>query len=224
MTHLEEELQKLKRQMTEMSVLVASQIEKSLAALKGEDIDLAREVTFNEKRVNAYELSIDKDCEHILALLNPFASDMRFVFATLKINSNYERIGDNAEGISNYVLLANRGFDPELLNLCRFQEMAETVKAMLNAATQAYTEGDAKLARSIFKQDTILDDINKAATELLASYIKDNIDNTLQALYLLTIIRKLERVGDHITNVAEEIIFYLEAKVLKHGKKSAKIE
>lgn len=224
MTHLEEELHKLKQQMTEMSVLVASQIEKSLAALEGEDIDLAREVTFNEKRVNAYELSIDKDCEHILALLNPFASDMRFVFATLKINTNFERIGDNAEGISNYVLLANKSFDPKLLKLCRFKQMAQTVKEMLNAATVAYTEGDAKLARSIFQQDTILDDINKSATDLIASYIKDNIDNIHQALFLLTIIRKLERVGDHITNIAEEIIFYLEAKVLKHGKKSAKIE
>ncbi len=224
MTHLEEELLKLKQQMTDMSLLVSSQIEKSLAAFEGEDIDLAREVIFNEKRVNAYELAIDKDCENILALLNPFASDMRFVFATLKINSNFERIGDNAEGISNYVVLADKGFDSKLLKLSRFKEMAETAKIMLNAATVAYTEGDAKLARSIFKQDTVLDDINKSATDVIASYIKQNIDNTHQALYLLTIIRKLERVGDHITNIAEEIIFYLEAKVLKHGKKTAKSE
>ncbi|WP_423147387.1 phosphate signaling complex protein PhoU [Rubrolithibacter danxiaensis] len=219
MTHLEEELQKLKGQMTEMALLVTSQIEKSLTSLSAEDIDLAREVIFNEKRVNAYELAIDKDCENILALLNPFATDMRFVFATLKINTNFERIGDNAEGIANYVLLAEKSFDKKLLTLTRFSEMADTVKIMLNTVTRSYTESNAKLARTIFKQDTVLDEINKACTDVLAAYSKENPDNIHQALYLLTIIRKLERVGDHITNIAEEIIFYLEAKVLKHGKK-----
>lgn len=219
MTHLEEELQKLKGQMTEMADLVSSQIQKSLTSLIEEDIDLAREVIFNEKRVNAFELSIDKDCENIFALLNPFASDMRFVFATLKINTNFERIGDNAEGVANYVLIANKSFDKKLLEVSRFHEMAETVKSMLNTANIAYAGEDAKLARTIFKHDIILDEINKNSTDVIASYIKDNLDNTHQALYLLTIIRKLERVGDHITNIAEEIIFYLEAKVLKHGKK-----
>jgi phosphate transport system protein len=219
MTHLEEELQKLKEQMTEMSMLVTSQIEKSITAFLDKDEDLAREVSFYEKRVNAYELSIDKDCENIFALLNPFATDMRFVFATLKINTNLERIGDNAEGIANYVLMANESFDKKLLEMCRFREMADTVKAMLTTVCKAYSTEDTKLARTIFKKDDILDIINKDATDIIASYIKENVDNTHQALYLLTIIRKLERTGDHITNIAEEIIFYLEAKVLKHIKK-----
>ncbi|HEY1024909.1 MAG TPA: phosphate signaling complex protein PhoU [Sphingobacteriaceae bacterium] len=219
MTHLEEALQNLKEEMTGMANLVTSQIKKSLTALVEEDTDLAQEVIFNEKRVNAYELSVDKDCENILALLNPFATDMRFVFATLKINTDFERIGDNAEGIAQYLLMSGKGFDKELLEECRFPEMAETVNNMLQTITRAYAEGNTKLARTIFKQDMILDEINKACTDIIATYIHSKPGNTYQALYLLTVIRKLERVGDHITNIAEEIIFHLEAKVLKHIKK-----
>lgn len=224
MTHLEEELQKLKVEMTEMADLVTSQIEKSLTALIEKDADLASEVIFNEKRVNAYELSIDKECENILALLNPFATDMRFVFATLKINSNFERIGDSAEGIAQYLIMAGESFDKELLVSSRFSEMAETVNSMLQAISKAYAEGDTKLARTVFNQDNILDDINKSATDVIAAYCKKNSANIHQALYLLTIVRKLERVGDHITNIAEEIIFHMEAKVLKHVKKAKKLE
>lgn len=224
MTHLEEELQHLKTEMVEMANLVTSQIQKSLTALVEEDVDLAREVIFNEKRVNAYEIAIDKDCENILALLNPFASDMRFVFATLKINYNFERIGDMAEGISQYLLLSGKCFDNELLTETRFPEMVETANRMLQSASRAYEEGNAKLARSLFKDDIILDEINKASTDNIAIYINRRPENIYQALYLLTVIRKLERVGDHITNIAEEIIFHLEAKVLKHVKKSVKEE
>ena len=224
MTHLEEELQKLKLEMTEMAELVTSQIRKSLTALTDGDTDLASEVIFNEKRVNAYELSIDKECENILALLNPFATDMRFVFATLKINSNFERIGDNAEGIAQYLLMSEESFDKALLKSSRFSEMADTVNIMLQSISKAYSVGDAKLARTIFNQDNILDEINKNATNVIAAYLKEKTANIHQALYLLTIIRKLERVGDHITNIAEEIIFHLEAKVLKHIKKANKLD
>ncbi|HEY0057131.1 MAG TPA: phosphate signaling complex protein PhoU [Pedobacter sp.] len=224
MTHLEEELQKLKAEMTEMAYLVTSQIEKSLVALTEGDLDLAQEVIFNEKRVNAYELSLDKDCENILALLNPFATDMRFVFATLKINSNFERIGDSAEGIAQYLIMAGECFDKDLLKVTRFAEMAETVNLMLQSISTAYANGDTKLARTIFNQDNILDDINKSATDVIVTYIKGKSVDVTKALYLLTIIRKLERVGDHVTNIAEEIIFHMEAKILKHVKKAKKLD
>lgn len=224
MTHLEVELQNLKHEMTEMADLVTTQIQKSLTALIEGDTDLASEVIFNEKRVNAFELSLDKECENILALLNPFATDMRFVFATLKINSNFERIGDSAEGIAQYILMMGETFDKELLKISRFSEMIDTVNMMLQSISQAYANGDTKLARTIFTQDNILDDINKRATDVIATYLQGNLPNIHQALYLLTIIRKLERVGDHITNIAEEIIFHMEAKILKHVKKAKKLE
>ncbi len=224
MTHLQEELKKLKIQMTEMAELVTSQLSKSITALIDGDKDLAREVVFNEKRVNAYELKIDKDCENIFALQTPVANDLRFVFATLKINSNMERIGDNAEGIAKYVVQSEKKLDENLYKIIRLSEMTDTAIEMISDVTNAYVNNNAKLARTVFKKDGILDEINNSATQIVANYIKTNPDNTIEALYLLSIIRKLERVGDHITNIAEEVIFHLEAKVLKHGKKSALLE
>ncbi|HET6991506.1 MAG TPA: PhoU domain-containing protein, partial [Bacteroidia bacterium] len=104
MSHLDNEIHLLKEELIEMQRTVRSQLTKCKNALIHFDTDLAKEVLANEKRVNALELKIDRDCENILALLNPVAVDLRFILAALKINSNMERIGDNAEGIARYVL------------------------------------------------------------------------------------------------------------------------
>ena len=104
MTHLETELDRLKEEVKEMGILVQNQLRKSIRAMMRLDKDLAREVIFQERRVNAEELRIDRDCESIMALFNPVAIDLRFVFASFKINNHLERIGDNAKGIAKYVL------------------------------------------------------------------------------------------------------------------------
>lgn len=219
MSQIDTQLHHLKTEVTEMALLVSSQISKSVVALIDFDKDLAREVIFNEKRVNAFELKVDKDCENIIALFNPVANDLRYVFSTIKINYNFERIGDNAEGIAQYVLQASQKFDDQLLVNCRLLEMLETVNQMITDVCTAYISDDPKLARTIFEMDSVLNEINKASTGIIAEFIQKKSDNILDALYVLTIIRKLERVGDHVTNIAEEVIFYVEAKVLKHGKK-----
>ena len=219
MSQIDTQLHHLKTEVTEMALLVSSQISKSVVALIDFDKDLAREVIFNEKRVNAFELKVDKDCENIIALFNPVANDLRYVFSTIKINYNFERIGDNAEGIAQYVLQASQKFDDQLLVNCRLLEMLETVNQMITDVCTAYISDDPKLARTIFEMDSVLNEINKSSTGIIAEFIQKKSDNILDALYVLTIIRKLERVGDHVTNIAEEVIFYVEAKVLKHGKK-----
>jgi phosphate transport system protein len=219
MTHLQEELKYLRESLTDMAKLVSSQLKKSVCALIDDDPDLANEVIFNEKRVNASELKIDKDCEHIFALLNPVAHDMRFVFATLKINADLERIGDYAEGIAKHSLQSNVKFDKALIENLQVKIMHDTAMAMMNDVTKAYCDDDSKLARSVFTRDIVLNEINVKATDVVAAYCKANPDNIHQALYLVSIIRKMERVGDHITNIAEEVIFYKEAKVMKHWKK-----
>ena len=109
MTHLDVELKRLKDESVELFELVISQLRKGRIALLDFDKDLAREVNFNEKRVNALELKIDKDCENIFALFNPVAIDLRFVLAVLKINSNLERIGDHATNVAEMVYFAATG-------------------------------------------------------------------------------------------------------------------
>lgn len=219
MTHLQEALKQLRESVSEMARLVSRQLHKSISAVFDQDEHLANVVIFNEKRVNAHELKIDEDCEHIFALYNPVAHDMRFVFASLKMNSDLERIGDYAEGIAKLAILGQKNFDSDLIAQLDLRRMYDICDAMLRDVITAYNEDDSNLAGTVFSRDLQLNDINHNASTIIINYIKANTDNIAQALYLLSIIRKLERVGDHITNIAEDIIFYKEAKQLKHGDK-----
>jgi phosphate transport system protein len=222
MTHLDTELQSLKGEITSEWNLVITQLRKIQDALLRYDKDLAREVVLNEKRVNAYELKIDRDCENIFALFNPVAVDLRFVLAVLKINNNLERTGDIAEGIGKFIVSTEVAFDKKLLEVTQALKMFDVSIAMLSDVLTAFEKEDTVLARSIFKQDEVLDNINLKANSVIVDFIRKNSDKLEQALYILSTIRKLERVGDQAKNIAEEIIFYVEAKVLKHTADKSK--
>lgn len=216
MTHLDTELQQLKSEITEMWSIVISQLKKTNEALITLDKDLARDVIIHEKRINAMELKIDRGCENIFALFNPVAVDLRFVLAVLKINNNLERTGDIAEGIAKFIICTESHFDEKLLEITQVILMHEEAMAMLKDALKAFETEDTKMARKIFERDEMLDEINLKANSKIAYYIRSNPAQIEQALYILSTIRKLERIGDQSKNIAEEIIFYIEAKVLKH--------
>ena len=220
LTPLDNEIQQLKLQVISMWEMVLSQLQKAENALKNMDRDLAREVILTEKRVNAFELKIDSDCEDIIALFAPVAIDLRFVLAVLKINMNLERTGDIAEGIGKFVVDIPENFDVRILEITRALEMYEQANEMISDVMIAFEEEDTVLARKVFKKDDLLDEINKNAAGIVANYIKENPAKIESALYILSTIRKLERVGDQAKNMAEEIIFYSEAKVLKHRPKN----
>lgn len=220
MNLLETELGELKSELIDMALLVRNQLDKCVTAFYTFDKDLAKEVVKNEKRVNGHELKIDSKCEHILALFNPVAIDLRFVVASLKMVSDLERIGDNAEGISNFIIRNERPFDPQLIADLRLKEMTDTALDMLTVLCDSFETDNTKLARTIFSKDELLDEINYGANAVITEYCKNQTDpeKILQAIYLLSIIRKMERVGDYVTNVSEEIIFYVKAKVLRHKR------
>ncbi|HEV3414328.1 MAG TPA: phosphate signaling complex protein PhoU [Puia sp.] len=219
MAQIETELQLLKTEAINMWSLVNSQLNKARLAFINFDKDLAREVVLKEKRVNGSELKIDRDCENIFALFCPVAIDLRFLLAVLKINTNLERIGDIAEGIAKYVIDAEAPFSQPLLDTSRILPMYEESVRMLEDTQEAFEKEDTILARSVFKKDEFLDDVNRQSHKVLEKHLKDHPEDTAQALWILSTIRKLERVGDQSKNIAEEIIFYLEAKVLKHRGK-----
>jgi phosphate transport system protein len=224
MTHLDIELRQLKNEGIEMFDLVASQLQKAKSALLNNDKELAREINFNERRVNALELKIDKDCENIFALFNPLAVDLRFVLAVLKINSNLERIGDIADGIARYVVETPDSFDNELITITQISEMFDIALSMLEDTRASFESEDTKVSRGIFKKDDALDEINARANSVVEEFIRAHEDKIGQSLHVISTIRKLERTGDQVKNVAEEIIFYIEAKVLKHLSAKAKSE
>jgi len=216
MTQLEVELAGVKEEVISMWYLVESQLKKTRTAMINFDRDLAREVVLKEKRVNAFELKLDRDCEDIFALYCPVAIDLRFLLAVLKINNNLERIGDIAEGISKYIIGSITDFDHNLFVEAGLLRMFDDSIAILSESRTAFEKEDTILARSIFKKDEALDEINRNAIDRISTAIHGNINIMKDALYVLSIIRKLERVGDQTKNIAEEIIFYIEAKVLKH--------
>ncbi|MFT5834328.1 MAG: phosphate transport system protein [Cognaticolwellia sp.] len=219
MTNLETQLEALKDQVVGMMQLVRTQLANANTAFLKKNDSLAREVIHYENRVNAMELSIDKECEMIFALYKPVAIDLRFVIAALKMNTQLERIGDHAKAIAEYTLQMEKPFEKKLLKKLRFNEMVETVLSMIDDAIHAFNFENTKLARWIFGKDATINEINKHAFVVITTLVKEDPSDIERFLMISSTIRKLERVGDLVKNVAEETVFYTEAKVLKHKSK-----
>src|SRR5580658_6446981 len=160
MGHLDNEITSLKNNLVEMFLLVQKQLRKSIVALNTLDKNLAREVLVNERRVNAEELKIDKDCEKFVALFNPVAIDLRFVFAAFKINSHLESIGDSAKGIAKLVLEMDKSFDEQLLKDVQLLRMYELADSMIEDNVRALRSDDTSQARLVFNKDVEIDTIN----------------------------------------------------------------
>ena len=219
MTLLEVELQKVKTEIISMWDLVITQLKKTQQALISFDKDLAHEIIANEKRVNGMELKIDRDCESIMAMYAPVAIDLRFLLAILKINYNLERTGDIAKGICKCIVNNENKFDDTLLDDSQILIMFEEATDMLEDVLTAFKDENTQIARTIFQRDKYLDSINKKIDTAINEYIQAHPTNVEQSLYIHSSIRKIERAGDQAKNIAEEIIFYVEAKVLKHQSK-----
>jgi len=222
MTHLENELKQLKSELLTMWGLVAMQMSKSLEALVNNDKELASEVVITEKRINSFELKIDRDCENIIALYNPVAVDLRFVLAVMKINTNLERIGDIARSTARFVVKSGSVYDQQVIEKTRLLEIYEEACDLLVDCKEAFEVENPDIARKIFMRDELLDEINRSAPLTIAEIIRSSPTKIEQCLDILSTIRRLERAGDHCKNIAEEIIFYIEAKVLKHLPKGQK--
>lgn len=220
MKHTEQEIINIKQLIAEMWQLVDSQIKKSHDALKNNDKELAHEVVSREKSVNAYELSIDRECENFIALFNPVAVDLRFVLSLMKINNNLERIGDFAEGISRFVIYNQTERIPkELSDSLQLEKMFSEVGYMFDLCRKSLISEDTKLAAKVFSADETVDVINRKAPKILAQYTLEHPEKGEETFFLHGAIRRLERMGDRCNNIAEDIIFYVDAKELRHLKK-----
>jgi len=198
--------------------LVINQMEKARLALINGDKNLAREVRVNEKRVDVFELKIDMDSESILLLKNPVAIDLRFVLSVLKINYNIERIGDYANAIAKVAENLSGPIPEDILQSTHLPEMFFTAQTMLQESFNAFEKSDRTHVNLLFAMDEKLDKPNRIANTVIGKLLRDRPEDTMMLLEALAIIRKLERTGDHILNIAEELIFYFDANVVKHKK------
>jgi len=219
MISLDQHKEALNQSGIEMLELCKKQLSNAREAFFNHDSDLAEEVLHTENRVNALDLKIDRDCERFIALHNPVASDLRFVLALRKINFDLERVGDHAFGISNYIVEIDTPISKILLEEMRAVEMFDAALSMLDDISGAYISTDTKKARKVFKKDKTLNKININAFKVISEGVKKDPNLIEQYLLLFSVIKKLERIGDLVTNIAEEIIFFREAEVLKHRKK-----
>jgi phosphate transport system protein len=216
---IEIELANLRTSIIELTNLVLLQLDKSGDALNNADIDLANEVIRYEKRINGLEVNIEKACENILALYNPVANDLRFVLSTLKININLERIGDYARSIARIVKRSEHPFKHDLISMLNINHMYVTCHIMLLTTLEAMeSEAGVTPLRTIFDKDEILNKIQDDGIQLISRHLHENPTDITECMNLYVVVRKLERVGDHIKNIAEEIIFHKEARILRHKK------
>jgi phosphate transport system protein len=218
---MERELQAIKEEISRMWTLVMSQLEKSEQAFLTGDIELAREIASREKRVNAFELKIDCDCENYIALYNPVAVDLRLILSLIKIGNTLERIGDFCEGIARYVIDDDcNTIEPQIIEELQIEKMFTTLIGMLSDSFVALESENTKMSGKILAKDDEIDTIYIHALDVLSDCMHKNPGFIRCGLKIYLLIRKLERIGDHCSNIVEDIVFYIDAKVLKHaGKK-----
>lgn len=220
MRHTESEIKVLKTHHIEMWNLVEGQANKAFEAMLTNNKDLAREVIARERVVNAQELVVDHHCEDFIALFAPVAVDLRFVISLFKINNNLERIGDFAEGIARFVLYQQKSaLTEDLIARLRLKEMMTTATDMLAKAREALITENSPLAGRVLSMDQTIDLINGDAASILAEEIVNNPQDAVELLHIHAVIRRLERIGDRTSNIAEDIVFFIDAKELRHQKK-----
>ncbi|MDR1130302.1 MAG: phosphate signaling complex protein PhoU [Prevotellaceae bacterium] len=218
MKHAEKELQALKEEVSQMWKLVLSQLEKAKQAFLNGEIELAREIASREKRVDAFELKIDSDCENYIALYSPVAVDLRLVLSLIRISITLERIGDFAESIARHII--NEGGDrlePQIMEELQIEKMFDTLINMLSDSFVALESENTRLSGKIMARDDEIDTIYRNSFDILVAYLQKNPARIRCGLNAILLLRKLERIGDHCNNIVEEIVFYVDAKVLKHG-------
>jgi len=198
-----------------MGILAQEAIFKSIESLKDRDKLLAQEVIQNDKKIDDLELSVDEKCIDLIARYQPMAGDLRFITTGMKINAELERIADLAVDISQWVLeLVDKPLLKPLIDIPRLSQIAQQ---MVREAIDAFVNRDAELARKVVLTDPQADKLrNQVQEELIHEYMLKDNKSADRAVSLLLIARYLERICDHTTNIAEDVIYMVEAKVVKH--------
>ena len=214
MRHFVEELEHLKTMLLEMSALVESAIQRSVIAVTQKDRSAAEEVFRNEKKINAKEVEIDDAAVSLLALQQPMAADLRLIVAALKINTDLERMGDLSVNIAQRALsLMDK---PVVKPMIDIPHIAGLVQSMVRKSLDAFVQKDADLARSVLASDDAVDSLRTACYHELVSFMEHDPQNVTQALDLLAVTRNLERIADHSTNIAEDVMFLVKGVDVRH--------
>lgn len=215
MRHFEERLNELRLHLLEMGGLVESAVHTGVQALIEANTELARQVLASEPRINELEIQNDDLATGLLALEQPVASDLRFITAAIKINSNLERMGDKAANIADRsIALAS---EPAVTSLVDIARLGRLVEPMVHHALDAFVRRDSALARSVLTADDAVDDMRNHISAEIVQRLEEEPRFARPWLDLLYIARSLERIGDHATNIAEDVVFMVDGVDVRHG-------
>jgi phosphate transport system protein len=213
--HLDQDLDRVRQMLLKMGGLTEDMVAKATQALLERDNALCREVIDGDRAVDQLEIEIDEICHSLLSRKQPTASDLRFLVAVMKINSDLERIGDSAVNIAQSVLQVNE--QPPLKPYIDLPRMSQLVQDMVRQSLDAFVRKDAALATAVCKADDGVDGLYKQLFRELLTYMIEDPKTVSRALHLLLISRNLERIADHATNIAEDVVYYVDGRDIRHG-------
>jgi phosphate transport system protein len=212
--HFELELDQLRTMLVRMGSLVEEQIDFGVKALVEADTGLARIVMERDKKVDEFDNAIDQQCMRIFALTQPVAIDLRLLMAALKINNELERIGDLAVNLAERVepLVQHAGF----VRSTPLKEMAEAAREMVKSAIDSFVNNDPSLAKKVLESDDFVDEMDRRTFSMMLNAMKESPELVEPASHIIILSRHIERLADHATNIAEDVVFLVNAKIVKH--------
>ncbi|MBN1972494.1 MAG: phosphate signaling complex protein PhoU [Sedimentisphaerales bacterium] len=212
--HLQREIENLKTEILTLGAIVEQRVRESILAIEKHDESLAKKIIDKDIEIDRKEVEIEETCLKILALHQPVAIDLRFIIAVLKINNDLERIGDLA------VNIAERGAflctQPPVYGAFNFIDMAAKAQKMLKQSLDALVNLSAETARDVCTADDEIDAMNRQVYILIQNMIHTNPDQTECLVHLLSVSRHLERIADHATNIAEDVLYMVEGEIVRH--------
>ena len=212
--HFERELHRVREQLLEMGGRVEEMIGKAADALIERDAELCREVVDEDREVDRMELAIDEACYSLMVRHQPTAGDLRFLIAVMKIVTDLERIGDSTVNICQSVEQLNQ--EPPLKPYVDLPRMSKRTARMVRDALDALVRRDAAQATRVTEADDEVDSLYRQVFGELMSFMTEDPKTTRRAVHLLLVARNLERIADHATNIAEDVIYYVEGRDVRH--------
>jgi phosphate transport system protein len=212
--HLSKELDVLQKTILSLATSVEEQVRSAVHSVERKDVDAARKVIEYDSRIDLLEIEVEEECLKILALHQPVAIDLRFIVAVMKINNDLERIGDLASNIADRAIALAENSSFQFVS--RLPLMCEKALSMLNKCLDAFFKMDTDAAYSVCKSDDEVDALYREMVNIVRKGIKENIENLSEYLYILTVSRSLERIADHATNIAEDVIYMLDGGIIRH--------
>lgn len=215
MTHYAEALQDLKNQLLAMAGHAEGAVRRAVRSYTDRDLDLARQVEGNDGVIDHYEVLIDQAAIHLLSMA-PLASDLRFITVAMKISQNLERVGDEAGSMARRML--ELGDAPRSDDETTIPQMATLALEMLSESLTAFIERDPARARRLIPRDEVVDRLNRGLRRSLSARMMEHPDSVTRSLALMAISRSLERVADHATNIAEDVVYLYEGRDIRHTR------